>query len=393
LTAKGSLRLARGARLRASLRATSADTDFDSFEFGTQGNVADGDESSEVEELTAKLSLRLLALGGRLEQLFMLGHSTIDRHNFSAGASSFSAAGERSVYRYQGTWSISQGHTLAFGAEREQLESSNEELAIDGLFAVHEFKPSARLTLTGGLRSDRHERFGSELTARFGAAFELHPNVLLRASWGSGFKAPTLFQSTYFCCGASEPNPGLEPESSTALDAGFEWTASDARTSFGLAAFHQSTENLINFSFAEGGYDNIAVVDSRGIEMHGSIALSASLRLNAGYAFIDASDASGASGAALVEVPRHSGDLSLDFELGDALSGRLLLRHNGAEPAFGDAGEVAGWTRLDLTARYRMSERVEWFARLENILDEHYQRVLGYGAPGRSASIGARLRF
>ena len=91
-------------------------------------------------------------------------------------------------------------------------------------------------------------------------------------------------------------------------------------------------------------------------------------------------------------MPRHSGDLSLDFDGGGAFSGRLLLRHNGSEPSFGGGG-VENWTRFDLTGRYRISERIELFARLENLLDEHYQQILGYGVPGRSGSIGARMRF
>ena len=389
LSAKGGLNLARGARLQAGLLTTTADADFDSYSFGAQGSIADGDENSEVEEIAANISLTLPALDGRLEHLFLTGYSAIDRRNFNAGASTFGAEGRRAVYRYQGTWSIDENNRLAFGAEREQFESSNEDLSLDGLFAVHEFKPAANVTLTGGLRSDRHERLGSELTGRLGAAVNLNPNLILRASWGNGFKAPTLFQSTFFCCGATEPNSSLEPESSAAIDAGFEWRAADGGAIFGLTAFSQSTENMINYAFAEGRYENIAMVDSTGIEIQGGVELSALLRLNANYAFIDATDG---DGNPLTKVPRHSGDLSLDFNAGGAVSGRLLLRHNGSEASFGGGG-IENWTRLDLSGRYRISERVEVYARLENLLDQHYQQILGYGTPGRSGSIGARMSF
>jgi vitamin B12 transporter len=36
---------------------------------------------------------------------------------------------------------------------------------------------------------------------------------------------------------------------------------------------------------------------------------------------------------------------------------------------------------------------VELFARLENLADERYQDVFGYGAPGRSGAVGVRLRL
>ncbi len=392
LLASGGLNLANlaeGARLRADFLATDADTEFDSYRFGAQGSIADGNQNSETDETATNVSLTLPALGGRLEHLFLAGHSTIDRQNFTGGEGTFSAEGRRAVYRYQGVLSIAENHTLAFGAEREQTEAFDDEIAIDSLFAVHEFKPAANVTLTGGLRNDRHERFGSELTARFGAAVSVNPNLVLRASWGNGFKAPTLFQSTFFCCGAIEPNSGLKPESSSAFDAGFEWRAAGGRVVFGLTAFKQSTEDMLNYAFAEGRYENIAVVDSTGAEIHGGIALSSSLSLNANYALIDATDG---AGNPLIQVPRHSGDLSLDFDAGGAFSGRLLVRHNGAEPGFGGGG-VENWTRLDLTGRYRVAESLELFARLENLLDEHYQQILGYGTPGRSGSVGARVRF
>ena len=50
------------------------------------------------------------------------------------------------------------------------------------------------LTLTAGGREDQHKTFGSHFTgqaaARPGTAHRHHP----RASWGQGFKAPSLFQ-------------------------------------------------------------------------------------------------------------------------------------------------------------------------------------------------------
>jgi vitamin B12 transporter len=54
---------------------------------------------------------------------------------------------------------------------------------------------------------------------------------------------------------------------------------------------------------------------------------------------------------------------------------------------------VDSWTRVDLSARYALNDRVEFYARIENLLDEHYQQILGYGTPGLSGTLGARLRF
>ena len=387
LAAKGGLDLAGGGRLQADLLTSAARADFDSFSSGTQGSVGDGPEVSETGEIAANVSLSLPS--GALEHLLLAGWSDIERENFRDGASIFQAEGRRGLLRYQGTLGIDENNTLAFGAEHEQTETLLEETAIDSVFAVHEIKPAANLTLTGGLRADRHEKFGTETTARLGVAVQLNDNLILRASWGDGFKAPSLFQTTYFCCGAEAPNQELRPESSRAFDAGIEWFAPDRGAGIGATAFSQYTENLINFSFSVGGYENIAEVDSDGVEIYGSLALSGAFRLRANYAFVDARDG---AGKALIRIPRHSGDLSLDYDAGGAWTGRLLLRHNGREDDRGD-GFVDDWTRLDLTARYRIFDRLEMFVRLENLLDEHYQQILGYGTQGRSGSVGMRLRY
>ena len=68
------------------------------------------------------------------------------------------------------------------------------------------------------------------------------------------------------------------------------------------------------------------------------------------------------------------------------------MRYNGSEPDRGRA-ELDAWTRVDINARYELSDRFEVYGRIENLLDAHYQQILGYGTPGRSGSVGARWQY
>ena len=391
LSAKAGLDLGdSGARLDTNVLWTDASSEFDSFTVGAQGLVSDGDELSETEELVANLSLSGKLLDGRLDNLVVLGYTDIDRQNFSDGQLSNDAEGERILLRYQGTLALSENQSLAVGAEREELEVRDDDSHIDGFFALYEFRPLEALTLTGGLRVDDHSRFGSETTARVAAAFQASDNLTLRASWGEGFKAPTIFQTTYICgfCGLSEANADLQPETSEAYDLGLEWRSVDGRFAAGLTLFDQSSQNLIDFSFT-AGYDNIDKVDSRGAEFFTTLQLTGSLRLNLNYSHIDAEDGSGEERARL---PEHSGDLTLSYDPVSPFSATLLLRYNGEE-ANTDGSTLDDWTRVDLNGRWAFSDGLELFARIENLLDEDYQQILGYGTPDRSAYIGARLRF
>ncbi|MEL6388407.1 MAG: TonB-dependent receptor [Pseudomonadota bacterium] len=389
LSAKGGLNLGGDARLSADVLWTDAESEFDSFSGGAQGSVADGDEVSETEELSANISLTGSLFDGRLENLVLIGYSDISRQNFTNGAQSFDAEGDRTVYRYQGTLSINEMNTLAFGAEREESTANDDDTSIDGLFALYEFKPTEALTLTGGLRVDDHARFGSETTGRVAAAYNPTETLTLRASWGQGFKAPTIFQTTFFCCGATEPNADLQAETSEAFDIGLDWRSPDGRAEAGITYFDQDTENQINFSFAVGGYENIAEVESRGVELYGAYQLTDWLRVSADYAYIDAKDG---NGNALVRLPEHSGDITLSVDPTGPFSGALLVRYNGEEPNT-NGTTLDSWTRVDLTGSYELTERVEVFGRIENLFDEEYQQILGYGTPDLSGYLGVRLRY
>ena len=389
VSAQGGLNLPAGVRIDGSVLGTDAQTEFDSFLFGAQGSVADGDEVNETQELSAHLSLTAPLLDGRLDNLLLVGHSTIDRRNFSDGSPSYSAAGERTLFRYQGTLAIDARNTLAIGAEREESTANVNHSALNGLFALYELRLVEALTLTGGVRSDDHDRFGSETTARVAAAWQVSPRVTMRGSWGQGFKAPTISQTTFFCCGAAAPNEGLQPEHSVGIDIGAEWRSTNGRDQVGMTWFQQDTKDLINFSFSVGGYENIAEVESEGIEVSTRWNLTGSLAMSADYAYIRATEA---NGTPLLRMPRHSGDLALSFDPAGPFSGTALVRYNGREIDRGGI-ELNDWTRLDVNARYELAENSEVYWRVENLLDAHYQQVLGYGTPGRSGSVGARWRF
>ncbi|MHA7859540.1 MAG: TonB-dependent receptor plug domain-containing protein [Henriciella sp.] len=389
LSAKGGLNLGGDLRLAADVLWTDAEAEFDSFSGQAQGSVADGDEVSETEELSANVSLTGSLFDDRLENLVLIGYSDITRENISNGAPSFSAEGDRVLYRYQGTLNINDQNTLAFGAEREETAARGEDISIDGLFALYEFKPNEKVTLTGGLRMDDHERFGSETTGRVAAAYNPTDSLTLRASWGQGFKAPTIFQTTFFCCGATAPNADLQAETSEAFDIGLDWRSPDGKAEAGITYFDQDTENQITFSFAVGGYENIAEVASQGVELYGLYRLTDWLTVSADYAYIDAENG---DGEPLVRLPEHSGDLTVSVDPDGPMSGAVLLRYNGEEQNT-NGTTLESWTRVDVTGSYDLNESVELFGRIENLFDEEYQQILGYGTPDLSGYLGIRLRY
>ncbi len=389
-SANGGLKLSDSMRLSTDVTWADSETEFDS------SGPVDGDQTNETEELTANISLDAALFDDRFENLFLLGFSDIERENFLAGASTFQSEGDRYLYRYQGTFTLDDRNKIAFGAEREETSAGDEEATIDGLFAFYEFKPVEQLTLTGGLRVDDHDTFGSETTGRVAAAYNPTDTLTFRASWGQGFKAPTIFQTTFICgfCGLTAPNADLQPETSEAFDVGIDWRAKDGRAEAGITLFDQESENLIDFTFT-AGYENVSFVESQGVELYGGYQLTDMITVAANYAYIDAQDGDGNT---RTRVPEHSGDMTLSIDPDGPFSSTVLVRYNGEEQFDTDFNgtpdtTLDAWTRVDVTGSYDLSDRVELYGRIENLFDEDYQQIIGYGTPGVSGSVGIRLRY
>ena len=386
VSVKGGLNLWKAARLDVFYRDTDASTEFDSF--GVVTGTQDGNERSDTDHSSAQATLSFNLFSDRLENTLTYGHTEIERKNFTDDVSSFSADGERTLFRYQGSFSISETQLLSVGYETEESESGNDDTTIDGAFALYRFEPLENVTLSLGVRRDDHDTYGSETVGRIAAAWQVSESLLLHSSWGEGFKAPTLFQTTFFCCGATSANTGLKAEYSDAYDVGMSYEFADGDALLSATYFDQNTQDLINFSFAVGGYENIAEVDSSGVELEFSYAFSDAWGITTNLTYLDSEDGSGNE---QVRLPEITADLSLSWKPSKALRSSLVVIYNDEE---GDSrGTVDSWTRADLSASYQLPKNIELFARIENLFDEDYQQIFGYGTPERSGYIGARYQF
>ncbi len=399
LSLKGGVKTSNGGRGTIQAIRTISDYGVDGFAPPAFA-LGDTEDESSAKEFSGSISLAQPSLDGQLENLFVAGHSEIARDDVGGWRSE----GKRQIYRYQGTYGPGDGATLGFGGERETQSTESDtgsieedSVYIESLFALGEFKPMDALTLTGGLRRSKRQQSDAETTGRAAAAWDATDSLTLRASWGQGFKAPTIYQTTYFgttsfVAGATctmAPNADLEAETSTGVDVGADFRFANGRGNGGVTFFQQDTENQIGWDSANCNFHNIDRVESSGIEINGSYRLALWLTASANFALISAEDETGEQ---LVEVPEQTGQLTLRAHSQGPWSGSATLRHNGDETAFGGVANDA-WTRLDVAAAYQLSDSAEVYLRVENLLDADYQQVLDYGTPGRSGMLGLRVRF
>ena len=371
--------------IKGLLSYIKSDVEYDSFGFVT--GVQDGDERSITEEFTGNLTIKFNLFGEKLENTFSFNQSDISRDYFTDNNLTFGADGDRKLYRYQGNTGFGKYNKIAFGFEKEESSVSLDKLSIDSLFLLYQFQPIKDLVVSAGIRNDDNKGFSSKTTRKIAAAFKISENISIKSSWGEGFKVPTIFQTTFFCCGANSANTNIRPEVSTSYDLGFDFSLKD-KFSFSLIYFKQDVNNQINFSFSLGGYENIDFVESDGFEISTNSKVSETVNLFINYSYIDSIDG---NGLRLINIPKNSGELVLTYEPSSKLSGSMALKYNGSE--ISTYGNLNSWSRVDINLFYKLNNFSEVYFRVENLFDEDYQQVFGYGTPDRSGLVGIKVTF
>ena len=371
--------------IRGLLSYIKSDVEYDSFGFVT--GVQDGDERSITEEFTGNLTIKFNLFGEKLENTFSFNQSDISRDYFTDNNLTFGADGDRKLYRYQGNAGFGNYNKIAFGFEKEESSVSLDKLSIDSLFLLYQFQPIKNLVVSAGIRNDDNKGFSSKTTRKIAAAYKISENISIKSSWGEGFKVPTIFQTTFFCCGAKSANTNIRPEVSTSYDLGFDFSLKD-KFSFSLIYFKQDVNNQINFSFGLGGYENIDFVESDGFEISTNSKVSETVNLFINYSYIDSIDG---NGLRLINIPKDSGELVLTYELASKISGSMALKYNGSE--ISTYGNLNSWSRVDINLFYKLNNFSEVYFRVENLFDEDYQQVFGYGTPDRSGLAGIKVTF
>lgn len=374
-----------------SARWTDSEVDLDGYPAPAYA-LADTLDTQASAQWSGFGRLRVNALG--LAHQFSVSASEIARETVSSFPSDFKA--DRQVFRWQADGAAG-GVDFVIGAEREDTEGSlstglAEALGTGSVFATARIEPTNRLSLTGALRFDATDDFGSKTTGRVSGAFDAGAGVTLSAAWGTGFKAPSISQAVCDFCFSSQPFPVLRPETAEGYEAAIGWGSADGRIEGRLTVYRLNVEDQITYVFDPTTFDsvyvNVAETATDGVELEGRVRLGGGFDLSLAYAWTDARDE--ATGARLLRVPERSGSATLGWS-GDRLSAALTVR---GESDQDDAGGVReAFVTAHLNGSYALSETVTLTARIENLADERYQQVLGYGEPGRSGYVGIRLRY
>lgn len=368
----------------------------------------DADEETRGTQTFLRGEARYAMADGRWHHKVGLANTEHDRDYRSDGSITSTYLGRRLKADYQTDYGFETGavsHDLSLGTEyeRETVRTSSAWSTVDRAFDSTGFAGEYRLGLYDQLflsaagRYDKNEVFDDQKTWRFTAAWLIPgTDTKLRASYGTGIKNPTLFE-LFGYTNTYQGNPDLKPEEATGWDAGIEHSFFDGRFVVDFGWFRQDVENLIQGS----GSTSINLPGTsriNGIEASVTIRPVSWADLRLAYTYTDGEDSNGQE---LVRRAPHiaSADLATRFLDNRGRAG-LSVVYNGeqkdwAYDAFYNRSVVTldDYTLVNLTVAYDLTNTVEIFGRIDNLFDEEYQEVLGYGSRGRAGYAGLRMRF
>lgn len=392
LGANGRLTLSDTIRLYGRVRYNEAKVDIDGYDaFFTFGDTTDRAESRSWTGFARITADDFLGL----DQTLDVSVYDLTRDNISAFASSYDA--KRTTVRWTGgRGEASDPFAFLVGVERDDTEASistgaTSDLGASSAFGVIRFAPVERLSVTASLRHDAPDEYDASTSARLAGVLDLDGGLTLSASFGQGFKTPTISQTVCDFCFPAGPSTGLRPETAAGWDLAVAWRSEDDRLFARLTGYRLEVEDQI--SYGVGRYVNIDRTLTTGVEAEAELKLTDRFTVRASYAFADAVDE--ATGAELLRTPEQAGTVSLAWT-GDRLRASLTVRAEGeqadSDPSTFSPARRDGFAVADLRGSWRLSDRADLTARVVNLTDEDYQQSLGYGEAGRGVFVGVRLR-
>ena len=406
------------------------DLDFSARFIDTKSNIdnygsAFGDDPNNIQtydSLYLMGHIRGLFLKNRLEQKLILSHVRSNRETDNPTDEQHPFDSDHSRYKsslikldWQNNFYLHKSNTLTFGTEyqQEQGESNYHSESVwgpsassfplkknhnTGFYIQDQHRSAGIFFLTAGIRLDSHSQSGRSTTYRIAPAFYIpQTNTKLKATYGTGFKSPSLYQ-LYAPGNVWGPigNKNLKPEEITSWDLGIEQDLWAGKARLGGTYFSSRFENLMEYDYTQG-YINIAKASSKGVEFMLEFFPAENITFSASYSHIVAKDQN--TGESLLRRPKDKFTANLNVRF--LAKGRFILSliHIGAR----DDQEWIDWvstrvqmepfTLLNAVGSYDIHPDIQVFLRLDNILDQEYELIKGYGTPGFSAYGGFKIQL
>lgn len=330
----------------------------------------------------------------------------------------------RGGFEYQGDYSERSWAHTTFGYRIENENGfvgdlvygpQNHGQRLNQDFYAQQQLTLGRLGIIAGGRFVHDSAFGNTGVPRVALTLsairgnEIFSGTHLRFSYATGFKEPRL-EETFNGIPPDPydiPNPALKPERVRAFEAGIQQGFFKNRYEFSATYFNNLFRDQINYVEVNptnfvGEYVNVNKAFAQGAEIVLRAKLMSRLLLNSAYTYTSSEYLDNPSpydpvydpGQPLLRRPKHSGTMLLSYggrRWGANLGGSFVGRRSDSDFLGFNIDHAAGYALVNLGGWYAINSRVTAYANAENVLNQHYNEVVGY--PALTANFRAGLRF
>jgi len=402
------------------IRYNKSSSDFDQS-FGSPEFWDDPTYIFDQKEFFIRGQGKLNLLDNKWNQKFgLIYFSNVREYSFdTSAASAYSSWSNYDGKKYKADWQndfqFFKNNLISAGVEFEIEEMASEYYLISsfnppdyasiipkedvntiGFFLQDQFKVGESFFGTVGIRIDENSQFGSAFTYRIAPAYMFwQTGTKLKATYGTGFKAPSLF----YLYDPLYGNPDLDPEKSLGLDAGVEQFFWSEGFSFGATYFFNKFDSMFGFDPITFKTVNINKAETNGVEIFTKAVIAQGFDVKANYTYTNAKDKSENTpdyDKKLVRRPEHKAGLFLSYSFTESTNANLEFIYVGEreEPDFVNYPSriiMSDYFLINLAAHYDLFSFLRLQGRVENLLDKQYEEIYGFGTAGFSVYGGIRL--
>jgi vitamin B12 transporter len=313
---------------------------------------------------------------------------------------------ERLNATFAGTQKFSENLSLAYGAEWQREEGvSDGSLDFGGgfvlptsfeltrtswaPFAEVRLDTSFGLSTQAGVRVDHPEGYSSVTSPRLRVAYEFADSGFTVASaWGKAFKLPSMYALGHPLVG----NPDLVPERGESYEIELSQRLLEGAARWSATWFDGEFRNAIDF---DSGPPPMLVnrnrVDASGFELAGMLGVGEQWTLDASVTNVDSRIASGGE---LRNRPEWRAGLGAHWAPNAMLKFSAAATYTGS--SFDSSIPTAdvrlpAYTRIDASAVWQVSPRLETYFAIDNLTDEQYEQFVGFEARGILPRLGVKF--
>jgi len=291
---------------------------------------------------------------------------------------------------WQHVFSPAEYYSIVAGLEYREEKGENpgfdESLDNYALYLSNKLKLFRKsLVVTAGARYDDRDTSGTKATYRFGAVYTVPLlGASIRASYGTGFRAPALNELFFPFYG----NRNLKPEETTSWEIGISKDLFENRVHLSITYFDQEYENLITTNPMTFTAANVEEATVKGLEASLLLAVNDHVSIKTGYTYLDTEDRQ--TGKQLPLRPQDKLNLAVDVSIKDFT---VIADYTFVGERFDSSVKrtLSSYSIVTMSSSYKASKELTLFARIENLLDEDYEETGSFGTPGFSFYGGIRV--